>query len=74
LDLNPELPEAYKALGIIHSLEGQQRRALSAYQRALELRPDYREAENNMAFLRPQLGQWDEAGRWQPRRGTRLLE
>lgn len=72
--LAPNLPEAHKARGILDSLEGRPRRALAAYERALELRPDYREAENNIAFLRVQLGQWDGAGRWQPRGGGRRLE
>lgn len=70
LDLDPDLPEAHKALGLVDSLQGRPAKARAAYLRALELRPDYDEAIHNIAFLLNQLGEWDEAGRWQRRAGT----
>ncbi|MEM9598373.1 MAG: winged helix-turn-helix domain-containing protein, partial [Acidobacteriota bacterium] len=67
LELDPQLPEGHKALGLALSQLGQPRRALEAYRRALELRPDYDDAIHNTAFLVYQLGEWDVGGRWQPR-------
>ena len=66
LALDPDLPEGHKALGLALSLQGRPRQALKAYRKALELRPEYDEAIHNTAFLLYQLGEWDEAGRWQP--------
>lgn len=72
LDLDPGLPEAHKALGLALGCMSRPRQALKAYQRALEIRPHYDEALHNRAFLKQQLGEWDEAGRWQG--GRRRLE
>ncbi len=66
LSLAPDLPEAHKALGLALSQMGRPRQALTAYRQAIELRPNYDEAIHNTAFLLYQLGEWDEAGRWQP--------
>ena len=66
IESDPELPEAHKALGLALSQLGRPRQALRAYRKAIELRPDYDEAIHNTAFLLYQLGEWDEAGRWQP--------
>ncbi len=66
LNADPNLPEAHKALGLALSQLGRPRQALHAYRKAIELRPDYDEAIHNTAFLLYQLGEWDEAGRWQP--------
>ncbi len=67
LALEPELPEAHKALGLAYAAQGRSLQARSSYRRALELRPDYDEAIHNIALLLFQLGEWDEAGRWQRR-------
>ena len=72
LALDPGLPEAHKAMALVHLVQGRPSLAHAEYRRALELRPDYREALEGIAYLQYQLGQWDEAGRWQLRRAPRL--
>ncbi len=67
LESDPELPEAHKALGLAYAVRGRALQARLSYRRALELRPDYDEAIHNIALLLFQLGEWDEAGRWQRR-------
>lgn len=56
IGLDPELPEAYKTLGFVHSVHGRQRAALDAAERALELRPAYANALNNAGWSRYFLG------------------
>ena len=72
LRLDSNLAEGHKALGLALSCLSRPRQALRAYQEALDLRPHYDEALHNRAFLEQQLGEWDEAGRWQA--GRRSLE
>ncbi len=56
IELDPELPEAYKTLGFVHSVHGRDRAALEAAERALELRPAYADALNNAGWSRYFLG------------------
>ncbi len=45
-------PEAYRMLGWVHQRAGQSERAIAAYRQALELRPGWLVALNNLAWLR----------------------
>jgi TolB-like protein/DNA-binding SARP family transcriptional activator/Tfp pilus assembly protein PilF len=56
IELDPELPEAYKTLGFVHSVHGRDRAALEAAERAVELRPAYADALNNAGWSRYFLG------------------
>ena len=48
-------------LGIAHQQMKQISPSENAYKRALEIKPDYSEAEANLAFLLISLSRWDEA-------------
>jgi DNA-binding winged helix-turn-helix (wHTH) protein/tetratricopeptide (TPR) repeat protein len=65
LELEPELPEALKALGISHVYKGQYQTALDYYRSALRLAPDYDEVLFNIAELLQFIGRWDEAVQYQ---------
>ncbi len=72
LDLDPNVPQAYKALGMIYSTLGRLEESQQAYQRALELWPDFGAVVHNLGRLAVQRGEWSEALRWQ-RRMMRLF-
>ncbi|MEM7049861.1 MAG: winged helix-turn-helix domain-containing protein [Acidobacteriota bacterium] len=61
LALDPALPEAYKAQGLLHDLAFELDAALAAYRRAIELQPNYQEAIYNAATVAFELGRWAEA-------------
>ncbi len=61
LRLNPELPEAYKALGIVAMHQDRFRDAIELNRRALELNPSYDEAYYNLSSALHMAGRWDEA-------------
>lgn len=61
--LDPDLPEAYRALGFVHSVYGREAAALQASLRALDLRPAYAEALNNAGWSRYYMGDMVEAER-----------
>jgi TolB-like protein/DNA-binding winged helix-turn-helix (wHTH) protein/Tfp pilus assembly protein PilF len=65
LAINPSLPEAHKALGIVHVFDGRYRSATDQTLEALRLEPNYDEALFNLAETYMQLGRWDEAVRYQ---------
>ena len=65
LDLNPDLPEAHKALGISFYYEGRYQQALDYYREALRLEPNYDEAIYNIAEIYQIQGRWDESVRYQ---------
>ena len=54
--LDPELPEAHKTLGFVHSMNARPSAALRAAERALELRPGFANALNNAGWSRYLLG------------------
>ena len=54
--INPELPEAYKSLGFVHSVHGREQAALDAMEQAVDLRPGYASALNNAGWSRYALG------------------
>ena len=65
LELEPELPEALKALGICHVYKGQYQTALDYNRSVLRLDPNYDEAIFNIAEIMQILGRWDEAVKYQ---------
>jgi TolB-like protein/TPR repeat protein len=73
LSINPELPEAYKALGITSFHFGHYQESLTYYLKAVELNPGYDEALFNIAEVYQQQGQLDEAVRYQMRDSERAF-
>ncbi|MEM6795763.1 MAG: hypothetical protein AAF725_17440, partial [Acidobacteriota bacterium] len=67
LRLDPALPEAHKAQGLLHDLDERLEPALESYRRALELHPGYVEAAYNASTTAFALGRWDEAVDYQLR-------
>jgi len=65
LELEHELPEALKALGICFVFKGHYQTALDYYRNALRLDPTYDEVIFNIAELLQILGRWDEAVEYQ---------
>lgn len=65
LAINPDLPEAYKALGIVAFFEGRYKAAMDHYRRALQLEPNYDEALFNLAETCHVTGRWDESVQYQ---------
>ena len=61
LGLEPRMAEAHKALGIAYASKGWLSSAAREYERALELRPDYLAALNNLALVQVTLGRLDQA-------------
>lgn len=61
LELNPELPEAYKALGIVAYKQDRFLTAVELNQKALALNPSYDEAIYNLSSVLHASGRWDEA-------------
>lgn len=59
--IEPQLPEAHKALGMAQSASGHLEIAVTAYRRAVGLRPEYTSAANNLAATYVTLGQLDKA-------------
>ena len=54
--LEPELPEAHKTLGFVHSVHGREGAALAASERALAFRPGYADPMNNIGWSSYFLG------------------
>ena len=73
LSINPVLPEAYKALGIISFHYGHYQQSLNYHLKAIELNPGYDEALFNIAEIYQLQGQWDEAIRYQMRDSERAF-
>ena len=61
LELDPELPEAYRALGAVAFYQDRFQRAYDLTLKALELDPSYVEAVYNAASFAQALGRVDEA-------------
>jgi TolB-like protein/Flp pilus assembly protein TadD len=70
IQLDPDLAEGHKALGLCFTTSGQNRRAMESYRRALELTPNYWEAINNVAVIYSDFGLYDEAIRMHKRAFT----
>ncbi|MDP6979517.1 MAG: tetratricopeptide repeat protein [Myxococcota bacterium] len=61
IDQNPKDPVTLLWLGEGYRRQGHDDKALDAMKRAVELRPSYREAHNNLAAFYLQLERWEEA-------------
>jgi DNA-binding winged helix-turn-helix (wHTH) protein/Tfp pilus assembly protein PilF len=61
LAFDPNLPEAFKALALIHHKNGRPTAAAAAYERAIELRPGYDEATDGLAIMRMAQGRLHES-------------
>ncbi len=73
LSINPVLPEAYKALGIVSFDSGHYQKALGHSLKALELNSAFDEALFNIAEIYQLQGRWDEAVRYQMRDSERAF-
>ena len=71
VELDPDLPEAHKTLGFVHSTHGRWAAAAEATEHALALRPAYAAALNNIGWGRYFLGDLAGAERY-VRRSFRL--
>ncbi len=61
LRLNPDLPEAHMAMGRVHYVVREWRRALAEYTVALQGQPNDAEAWWQICSVHRRLGNWDEA-------------
>ena len=61
LDLDPDLPEAHKTLGFVHSIHGRWNASAEEMDLALALRPGFSEALNNLGWGQYFLGNGSEA-------------
>ena len=61
LDSDPYLPQAHQALGLVLHVLHRDDVALQHYRRALELKPDFSEAANNMGILLLDRGEYAAA-------------
>jgi TolB-like protein/DNA-binding winged helix-turn-helix (wHTH) protein len=71
LRLQPDLPEAYKALGITNFVTGRLQESLADSLEAVELNPTYDEALFNVAEVYHLMGEWDKAIQFQLRDADR---
>ncbi|MGA2692007.1 MAG: tetratricopeptide repeat protein, partial [Opitutaceae bacterium] len=55
LRLHPDYPEAYNCLGIVYAQEGRLDAARENWERALQIKPDYETARENLAMLERML-------------------
>ena len=55
LRLHPDYPEAYNCLGIVYAQEGRLDAARENWERALQIKPDYETARENLAMLEKML-------------------
>lgn len=56
IGMNPMLPEAYNGLGAVMALTGDPKGSISMFKKALELKPEYKEAADNMQAALSMLG------------------
>ncbi len=61
VQLNPELSEGWKAIGLVHSYSGDPAKAKSNYEKALEFNPNYHPAMANLVGCYGMLGYFDKA-------------
>ena len=64
IELNPNLAEAYKSLGVVYAYRGKFHSAIDYYSKALELNPNFGPAINNIGSMYWWLGRYDEAYPW----------
>jgi len=61
LKINPNLVEAYNNLGLIFSLEGQNKKAKECYEKAIEIKPNFISAQQNLGLIFQKIGNYEEA-------------
>ncbi len=64
VELDPELGQGWKALGLVYTVRGWVSRSIEAYQKALNYSPNHDGALNNLGMAYFYLGAYDEALRW----------
>ncbi|UCG50492.1 MAG: protein kinase [Candidatus Latescibacterota bacterium] len=64
IELDPELAEGYKALGLTYMTNGECKKALEANKKAVEYNLNYSPAISNCGFVNLHLGRLDEAFYW----------
>jgi len=64
ITIDPNLAEAYKALGLAYDCQGKTHEALTYYLRAIDLNPNYAPVVANIGSIQYTLGNCDEALRW----------
>jgi tetratricopeptide (TPR) repeat protein len=57
----PSYPDVHHALGLVHSLAGNQTEAISCFKKAIELNPSYIEAYVNLAIVYNEQCEFEEA-------------
>lgn len=67
VELDPNLADGHKALGLAYGTKGWYRRAIASYLRAVELSPSHGVAMNNISAAYSALHVFDEALRWRRR-------
>jgi type IV pilus assembly protein PilF len=61
IELDPTLPEAHNALGLVYHGMGKLDDALAQYEAAVRLNPKFSEAYNNLGALQLDMGHYDDA-------------
>jgi len=64
ISIDPNLAEAYKALGLAYQMKGWIKKGIEAYGKAVELNPNYFPAVGNTGFSYWFLGRYDDALPW----------
>jgi len=61
ISIDPSLPEAYKALGLAYETKRWYRKAKTAYEKAIELNPNFVDAFSNLTMVCYNTGEYDRA-------------
>ena len=61
ISIDPNLPEAYKALGLAYEAKRWHRKAKEAYEKAIEINPNYSDAISNLSGQCRLTGEFDRA-------------
>ena len=64
LNIDPELAEGYKALGLAQESKGLIKEGLESYSKAVAINPNYAPVVANIGSLNYSLGNYDEALKW----------
>jgi len=64
IQLDPKLAEGLKALGLVYSLKGQQKKALKYFRKAVAINPNYIQAYHNIGVVYFDMGQLNKAVRF----------